>query len=276
LSIDELKTIQLDRNGHASSNEMERITALATSSIEEGIQRMFTECTRTVLIPTIESITGQIFTKVSEHLDAQKTDDNNKLELIARQLATTTTVLTELTKEVNVLRDELRKKSDSVEAHNKPTLAIATQLPVIDPYDQQRSEILTYIQGRNYEAAFRRAVSNKTVDMALFCCRSVEMFEVFGESAPTVSQPILLCLMQQLGTVLDTSTEVQFVVDWLQEITIALYPPVDPQIFPHLPAVVQSLVTNLMKRMSRTTDDLALRRSLQKLQSLLRGMNLKV
>jgi hypothetical protein len=79
--------------------------------------------------------------------------------------------------------------------------------------------------------------------------------------------------MQQLGTVLDTSPDTQFIVDWLQEITIALYPPVDPQIKPHLPAVVKNLVTNLMKRITRTNDDPALRRSLQKLQSLLRGMH---
>ena len=274
-SIDEVSKNQKNENGTASTNEAERITAAVTTNIEEGMKRMFTDCTRTILIPTIESVTSQIFTKVSEHLDAKSSNENKKLELIARQLATASTLITELTKEVHVLREELRKTSSSTETINEPIAEAETQLPVIDPYDQQRSEILSCIKVRNYESAFRRAVSNKTVDMALFCCHSVEMYDVFGESPPAVSQPILLCLMQQLGTVLDTSPDVQFIIDWLQEITVALYPPVDPQINPHLPAVVQNLVTNLMKRMSRTNDDPALRRSLQKLQSLLRGMNLK-
>ena len=84
-SIDELSKNQKNENGTASTNEAERITAAVTTNIEEGMKRMFTDCTRTILIPTIESVTSQIFTKVSEHLDAKSSNENKKLELIARQ-----------------------------------------------------------------------------------------------------------------------------------------------------------------------------------------------
>lgn len=271
-SINELHA-QQSQNGVNASNESERITTAVTTNLEETMRAMFTECTRTVLIPTIESVTGQIFTKVAEHLDARNSHDNSKFETISRQLASTSTLIAELTKEVNLLRNELHNKAPPMEPIVEPIVAPITKQPDVDPYDQQRNEIMSYIKERNYEAAFRRAVSNKTVDMALFCCHSVEIHDVFGDSQPAVSQPILLCLMQQLGTVLDSSPDAQFIVDWLQEITIALYPPVDPQINPHLPAVVKNLVTNLMKRIARADDDPALRRSLQKLQSLLRGMH---
>jgi hypothetical protein len=274
--LDEIKKQQLF-NASSKVNELEGLTTAVNTALDEGIRTMFVECMRTVLIPTIESVTSQIFAKVSEKLDAaivEKNDDNIKFDSISRQLGVMSTLIVELTKEVNVLRNELNNNSTSTVSTTLSTAAALSTNPVVDPYDQQRSEILQNIKNRNFESAFRRAVSNKTVDMALFCCQSVDIHEIFGDTQPLVSQPILLCLMQQLGTVLDTLQDPQLVLDWLQEITVSLYPPVDPQIQPHLPIVLQTLVANLTKRMERTNNDTALRRSLQKLHSLLRGLKL--
>jgi hypothetical protein len=273
-SVGEMKTLQSQRKTDAAA-ENEQLASLVAGKLDDHMTAMFAECMRTVLIPTIESVTSQIFAKVSERLDIVKSDENSKLESISRQLSTTFAQIENLTNEVSILRDTLSKNASLTAPIGTPTIVTTSNQTNTDPYDQIRTEIVQLIQERKYEIAFRRAVSNKTVDMALFCCRSANIQDIFGDSQPEISQPILLCLMQQLGTILDTFTDTQFVVDWLQEITISLYPPVDPQIKPHLPVVVQNLVTNLMKRMERSDNDPTLRRSLQKLQSLLRGMQLK-
>ena len=290
-SIHELKVQQQQsqsQNGSTFTMESERMTAQVTADLQEGMKVMWTDCIRSVLIPTIESVTNQILEKVSQHVDTKHHQDQTRLDAMTQQLAQMSTLVAELTNKVTELRTESRPPVPSLTTTttvpmHAPITAVSVAPPsgppAEDPMDQLRNDIVQQMKLQNYEVAFRRAVSSNHVATTVFACRQVNMSDIFGVSPPAVSQPILLCLLQQLGTVLllDTTTDAAFLVEWLQEITVGLYPPVDPQIRPHLPVVVQNLVSTVTKRIEQqqsTSDDNdpMLRRSLLKLQSLLRGL----
>lgn len=85
---------------------------------------------------------------------------------------------------------------------------------------------------------------------------------------------ILLCLMQQLGTLIGVSSQsknMQLELEWLQEIALSLNPN-DPTIAKHVPNVLQQLVANINGRMGQ--NDPALRRPLQRLLKVIRGMQM--
>mmetsp|Transcript_8163 Transcript_8163/g.11768 ORF Transcript_8163/g.11768 Transcript_8163/m.11768 type:complete len:129 (+) Transcript_8163:3228-3614(+) len=109
-----------------------------------------------------------------------------------------------------------------------------------------------------------------------FCCKNANMSDVFGGSGPSggptlLSQPILLCLMQQLGAVLGLSKEndLKTELDWLQEIALTLDTS-NESIQRHVPSVLQQLVANINAKMSQ--GDPFLRRPLQMLLQVIRGM----
>lgn len=141
----------------------------------------------------------------------------------------------------------------------------------VDQIQRMRSEILAALQIGNYEVAFTKALSASTAEMAVFCCRNSNLENVLGGNKPALSQPILLCLMQQLGAVLVTSTEADLATElaWLQEIALTLDTS-DESIQRHVPSVLQQLGASISAKMQQ--GDPALRRPLQMLLQVIRGM----
>jgi hypothetical protein len=84
--------------------------------------------------------------------------------------------------------------------------------------------------------------------------------------------------MQQLGTLLPLSpdSELQMVMEWLQEITLSLNP-VDSSIQKHGPAVFQQVVNNINQKLKivHGTDQNQLRRQLQRMLQLIRGISVE-
>ena len=97
---------------------------------------------------------------------------------------------------------------------------------------------------------------------------------MFGGAEPTLKQMILLCLMQQLATMIAAphpNRSTQLELEWLQEIALCLNP-ADPVIVKHVPQVLQLLVSGINTRMAQ--NDPALRRPLQRLLQVVRGMQM--
>ena len=130
---------------------------------------------------------------------------------------------------------------------------------------------MALLQARHYDAAFTKALSASTTEMSMFCCKNATLEDVLGGTTPKLSQPILICLMQQLGAVLGTSSGdgLQTALEWLQEIALCL-DPTDASIYQHVPGVLSVLVANINAKMNQ--GDPALRRSLQMLLQVIRGM----
>jgi hypothetical protein len=265
---------QLDDELLLNSNRADSYASAISLSLQEPFRAAFTECIRNILLPAMESVTSQVFTAACKRMadslpTIEKSDE--KLHSISKQLTTMTSLVMDLTKEVNVLRSTIANTPSLPAPINVSSMQAAVMKTAMDPFDEQRTEILQFLKDKNYELAFRRAVANATVDMTLFCCRKASIQDIFASGQAKLSQPILLCMLQQLGTVLVTSTDLSFVLEWLQEISLSLYPPVDPQIRPHLPIVVKQAMSSLSERMELEVE-FTLQRSLRKLQSLLRGM----
>lgn len=93
-----------------------------------------------------------------------------------------------------------------------------------------RDEVAALCRSGRYEEAFTKAVSASDGDLVLFACKNADAGVVFGsigEGAVTISQPILICLMQQLGAVLLSAKDagdVKVILNWLQEIAVTIDP----------------------------------------------------
>lgn len=264
----------LAQQGVTTDNE--KIAKAVAACVQGPLRAAYLESIKTVLIPTLESVSGQVFKQVSDHfetIDHRNDGNSNKLESISMQLTTMTAFVAELTKEVQSLRAFVATRADEEAQQQLAALPSSEPVPVVDPAAAQRAVILSLLKERKFEEAFTKAVSNPTVDMTIFCCRSAELQEILGGAQPVLSQPILLCLMQQLGTVLVTSQDPHFELEWLQEITLSLNP-TDPNIFRHVPGVLQQVVTNINQRMQQSSNDPLLRRPLQRMLQVVRGMQM--
>ena len=273
-SIDALATqgVQVD---HA------QVAQSVGRSVHEPLRKSFADSMKTVLIPTLESVTGQVFQQVSDHLEKNANDsssNNNdtdvKLDAITNQLATMSALVVELTNEVQNLQT-------AVAAANRPAdpgvAAIPAPppvpLPVVDPAAALRQLISTLLAEGKYEEAFTKAVSENKAEMTVFCCRSADLQDVLGGNRPALSQPILLCLMQQLGTVLAADPDPTLELEWLQEIALSLNP-ADPSIQRHVPGVLQQVVNHINQRMAMPDLNPALRRPLQRMLQVVRGVQM--
>lgn len=240
------------------------------SSVDEPLRMAMAENMKKLFIPTLESVTSQVFVQISEHLEkgTPAKDSSKELEAISTQLSTMTALVAKLTTEVQTLRT-------AVAAQKPPPAARAATPTGVVAVEAVRAEILALLKEKKFEQAFTKAVSSSTADtsMSVYCCAHADISEVLGGTSPKVSQPILLCLMQQLGTILKSpkNSNLQLELEWLQEIALSLNP-ADTNIAGHVPGVLQQLVAGINARMAQ--NDPALRRPLQRLLQVVRGMQM--
>jgi hypothetical protein len=147
--------------------------------------------------------------------------------------------------------------------------------PAVVKLEQTRNEVGHLLSQERYEAAFTKAVSASTADMAVYACAHADLGKVLGGASPALSQPILLCLMQQLGSALPAASSPDVLsteLAWLQEIALTLNP-AEPSIQRHVPSVLQQLVGSINATMASEGNG-QVRRKLQMLLQVLRGMQL--
>lgn len=198
-----------------------------------------------------------------------------EIEALTAQTTAMATQMQQLASEVAAVRAMLANKGG---AAGEQSSVSAT--PSIDIAAEQKKalekEVLSLLQQRQYEAAFTKALSASTVEMALFVCRNADLADVLGGTSPSLSQPILLCLMHQLGTSVvtdkDDESNLQTELAWLQEVSLSINP-MDESMRRHLPGVLQQLVAGINDKMMRT--DQQSRRPLQRLLQVLRGVQVQ-
>ncbi len=243
----------------------------AALDLETPIKAALADTVRNVFIPAMESITAQILKKVTPPLPPPVPAPDKgmmaALETLTQQLATMNSKMEGMAKEIKTL------KSSSVP--NLPMPPPPAQLPApVNQVEAARHEINALLQQNQFQAAFTKAVSTSNAEMAVYVCSRANLNAVLGGSAPKLSQPILLCLMQQLGASLATTNSPEILgieLEWLQEIALVLNP-ADPNIQRHVPQVLQQLVGSVNHKITQGHPQL--RRPLQMLLQVLRGMQM--
>jgi enhancer of mRNA-decapping protein 4 len=259
----------------------------AALDIETPIRAVMAENMRHVLVPALESISSQILQQVQASIQPPLPDNTKALDVLTQQLSAMARQMDVLTNEVQVLRKLVSEQGvRSLSASPSHPGASSHPIPPPPPPDpvamqleQTRQEIKQRFAVGNYEAGFTKAVSVTSTDVTLFACRNSDINKVLGSAAPAISQPIVLCLMQQLGAALSTTTDpndLLMVVSWLQELALSLNTS-DTKIKNHIPGVLQQLVTNVNSKAVTEQQQGAnpqLRRPLQMLMQVLRGMQM--
>jgi len=264
--------------------DTDALAASMSNSVDEPLRAAFASSMKTVLIPTLESVTNQVFAQISERLEqgmASKSaadtttslGPSKELEAISSQLTTMTALVAELTNEVQTLRATVAAQQQQQASPVSPPVPPAPYPSSVSPVESKRNEIRTLLDAKNYQQAFTVAVSANQSELVLFCCSNLDVTEVLGGESPSLSQPILLCLMQQLGAVLASSSAstLELELEWMQEIAYALEPN-DPQIKNHVPRVLQDIVASINRRMEQA--DPGLRAKLRRLLQVVRGMQM--
>jgi len=258
--------VALSKNAKESSKvRTKEVIEAVSSSIKEPVTDAFHKSMRNVMIPAYETATNQMFSQISESLDAglavHQAEDNSKMiESMASLMQTMASSIDSLTREVAELRSSLAG-------------SITDGTPVSSEGSDTKSIILQQLRVKNYEAAFTSALSSNSTEITLFACKNADIGVILDEESTQVSQAILLCLMQQLSAVLiepgntDPATE----LEWLQEIAVVLDPN-DDSIKAHASSILQQAGKNVSAKVAVGDVSRIHKRQLQTLLQVLRGL----
>lgn len=179
-----------------------------------------------IIIPAYEAATTQMFHEVSKSIDQalaqmaanQSQPSTPSMEAMSIQMAKMADAIQTLSAEINQLK--AGGGATNVNGTQHVTKVTEPKQPDI------RQEILSLCQSRRYEEAFTKAVSAANGDIVVYTCKHADITAAFSGEV-TLSQTILICLMQQLGAVLISATDpgdFKIIVTWLQEIAVTIDP----------------------------------------------------
>jgi enhancer of mRNA-decapping protein 4 len=242
-------------------------TKQAVAAMQAPIVSTLHQVMREVMIPAYESATRQMFYQISSSVEIGlakrfESEDSSSTSLQAG-LMQMSVAIQALSKEVAELRGEVKAGGKANVAAHQTQQTQTTDI---------RTEILALCRSNRYEEAFTKAVSASDGEVVLFACKNADSSAVFGGNSVAISQPILICLMQQLGTILVSTTDAadfKILLAWLQEVAVTI-DPTDASIQRHVNTVIQQLMANINSKMA--TCDPAFRRPLQTLMQVIRGL----
>ncbi|KAL3933208.1 MAG: hypothetical protein SGBAC_010494, partial [Bacillariaceae sp.] len=257
----------------------------AALNVEAPLKSAMAGTIRSVFIPAVESITLQVVEQVIKSVTPPPSpppppDHSKVMEMMIRQLAAMNDKMDDMAQELAALKTAAAASARNGGPASPPMpQPPMPPIPQVNPTEMARNEILMLLRQREYEAAFTKALSTKTPEMAVFCCNRADMGIVMAGSPPVLSQTVMLILMQNLGAALNlpnnsndnNEMDVQTELNWLQECALTLNPS-DVSIQRHAPGVLQQLVASINQRTARGEPHL--RRPLQMLLQVIRGMQM--
>jgi hypothetical protein len=185
---------------------------------------------REVMIPAYEAATRQMFEQTSMSLAQGLTQMSmNQTNASVPVLQAMITQMTQMSEAIQLLTTEVAQLRGVVEASSSnQTNGILRELqePITTPLGI-RDEIAALCQTQQYEEAFTKAVSASDGALVLHACKKADVETVFNGDGSSISQPIMICLLQQLGAMLVPATDVgdiKTILKWLQEIAVTIDP----------------------------------------------------
>lgn len=265
--------------GKALEKHMKESAALAAkeavNSMQPAIVSSLHETMREVMIPSYEAATREMFQQTSTSLEkglAQMSVNHQNasvptIQQMSKQMMKMGEAIQSLSAEVKHLRGDVNAHNAATQNGSNPGQPPPAPQPV-----GVRDEITALCQAQRYEEAFTKAVSASDGEIVLFACQQSDAAAVFNGEASSISQPILICLLQQLGAVLVTATDaedIKTILTWLQEIAVTIDPS-NTNIQRHVASVVQQLLVNINSKLANCEPQF--RRQLQTLMRVIRGM----
>jgi enhancer of mRNA-decapping protein 4 len=238
-------------------------------AVKEPINDTFYSSMREFMVPAFESATKQMFGQISSTLQSGLTAYNhhNGSEDLLKVVHHMAERMDAMSKMIELLIATVNQLSNSPAASDGRSTAVY----VHDPKQDLQHEILSLLNAKEYERAFTKALSISDVEFALLVCKNADLLTVLEGETPCLSQPILLCLMQQLGTNITIANidDTKLILAWLQSIAIILDPE-NETIKKHVLNICAQVMENINRKLPNC--DSSIRRPLQMLLQVIRGI----
>jgi len=259
-SLEECVTVPIKK-----SIKTKEISDELVQGVKDPIVDAFHQSMREIFIPAYEAATQQMFQQITTKLENTKiTEDNShNISALSQKMDSMAIALESLSVEVTHLRSLVSTFSPKSSAESSIN---------VETTESTKDDILRLLSLQEYEQAFTKALSASSADLAVFSCKNANSQILFESGdTPSLSQPILLCLMQQLGSVLPTAdtSDLMEVLSWLQDICVVLDPK-NNSIEKHVGEVLRQLVNNI--NLKAAEGDMTFRRPLQMLLQVIRGI----
>lgn len=245
------------------SIQTEEIANTVTASLREPLVDSFLATMREVMIPAYESGTRQMMEQISSSIETNLDLNQKNDESAMKMMETMSTRMDAMGKTIEVLL-----KAVATLASQQNSRSAAESIATTSNEDELK-RVDQLIQSQDYEAAFTKALSASKPELAVYACKLSDLSTVIEGDTPLLSQPIMLCLMQQLGADLSQNEDLNMKIAWLQSVAVTLDPN-NESIKKHVKGVCQQLVSNLQLKMADS--DAGVRRQLQMLTQVIRGV----
>ncbi|CAK4623945.1 hypothetical protein AeMF1_000036 [Aphanomyces euteiches] len=199
--------------------------------LREPVRDAFRECFQAHIIPSFQAATQKMFEQIQDTFvqgtRAKVIESNQNLDDFQTQLV-------HLTQLMNQVTDQLSQANAS--ASPAP--------PQESIFDQQCRTIWQLFDEQKYEEGFQLALGAENVALVRAACSKIDPQTVLGTRPPFLSQMIILCLVQQLGSNALDLDHLQLTISWLRESLLVMNPK-DASIAPFVQGVLHELKSTL-------------------------------
>ncbi|XP_061628675.1 enhancer of mRNA-decapping protein 4 isoform X1 [Phyllopteryx taeniolatus] len=135
-------------------------------------------------------------------------------------------------------------------------------------YQTQQANILQLLQQGQLNQAFQQALSATDLNLVLYVCETIDSQQVFGQQPCPLSQPVLLSLIQQLSSNLNTRSELK--ISYLEDALMNLDHS-DPRTRDHMASVLTQVRPKLFAFMQQDPHSPLTKRA-RRLMMMLQGL----
>ncbi|KDO22532.1 hypothetical protein SPRG_11714 [Saprolegnia parasitica CBS 223.65] len=195
-----------------------RMAASLTHMVDDvktPVRDAFRESFQSTIIPSFQAATQKMFEQIND-------TTNEQWSALSSQLSTMQEAVEGLTERLDALQGS----------------AAPLPPPKESPFDTLCRDIDSLLAAKKYEVAFQTALGAEDVALVFYTCANVETSVVLGVRPPVLSQMIVLCLVQQLGS--DLQRDLSLSLKWVQDSLLVMNPR-DTAIAPFVQNVLQEL-----------------------------------
>ncbi|KAJ0392407.1 hypothetical protein P43SY_000092 [Pythium insidiosum] len=199
--------------------------------VRQPVRESFRECFRDIIIPSFQAATQKMFEQIHEHvlkgsaLSAGGAETNRQIQQLVDAV------------------DKLSHKVDQLSlAPNGHPGSGESLTPEDQKLADNKKHVLALIAAQEFEEAFQYALGAQDLRLVLLACESCDPRVVLATRPPRLTQMVILCLVQQLGS--DVMSDMDVKITWLSSSLLVLNPR-DRSIEGFVASVLRELQTQL-------------------------------
>jgi len=187
------------------------------------------------LAHAVTHVTGQV-----QRLQGQVTSLVKSMQTLAEEQAKATQVAQAAAEAASQAVAAVAAQQAHAQQQAVTRKALPEEFKVVDP----KIHLQELMDQEKFEQACTEALGVKNVEVLLWVLENLDKERILGTDPPLLSQPLLLCLLQQVGYDLENQTTLK--LDWLREIAL-VFNPLDGDVNQHAPQVLSQLKENIEK-----------------------------